>query len=220
VLRHEVTVLRRTNPQPRMDWADRAIFAALIQRLSQALRRQRLVTPNTILRGITASCAEAGHTRTSPDGHRSTTSSSSHLWCGWPCGADGLVVRMALWCGWRGRTHAGGTRGSRAGRSNSATASAHRRSPTTATIRRILKRHRIPPAPVQNTDTSWRQFLHIQATTTLAVDFFHVDCAVTLRTLRRLYVLSALQVSDRYLHILGVTGHPTRPGPPNRPATS
>ena len=75
-----------------------------------------------------------------------------------------------------------------------------------ATIRRLLKRRRMPPAPLRSADTSWRRVLRTQASTMLAVDFFHVDCAVTLK---RIYVFFALEVRNRYVHILGTTSHPT-----------
>jgi hypothetical protein len=76
-----------------------------------------------------------------------------------------------------------------------------------STIRRVLRRLRIPPAPVRDTDTTWPQFLRTPASTMLACDFFHVDCAVTLQ---RIYVFFVLEVVSRSVHLLG-DHEPRRP---------
>jgi putative transposase len=75
-------------------------------------------------------------------------------------------------------------------------------------VRRVLKRLRIPPAP-QRPRPTWRQFLRTQASAMLSCDFFHVDCAVTLR---RVYVFFVIEVSTRHVPILGVTAHPDGAG--------
>jgi putative transposase len=50
VVRHEVAVLRRTHPRPWLDWAGRAVLAALIRLLPGRLQAHWLVAPGIVLR--------------------------------------------------------------------------------------------------------------------------------------------------------------------------
>jgi hypothetical protein len=79
VLRHENAVLRRGNPRPPLDWADRALLTALIRRLPQVLRAYQLVTPTTVLawhRRLVATACDFFHVDCAVTVRRHTSSSS------------------------------------------------------------------------------------------------------------------------------------------------
>jgi hypothetical protein len=180
-LRHEVAVLRRTNPSPKMSWLDRAVLSALSRLLPAPLRQLRLVSPRTLLRWHHQLVARRWTYSHQRPGRPPTTA---------PIRA--LVLQMARenprW-GYR-RIH-----GELVGLGHTVAAS---------TVWTILKNAGLDPAPRRSGPT-WREFLSAQAHAILAIDFVQVDTVF----LRRLYILVVIEHGRRRVHVAGITAHPT-----------
>jgi putative transposase len=181
VLRHELAILRRQPRRAAVRPVDRAILAALARALPRSAWSGLSVRPATLLRW-----------------HRQLV---RRRWT-YPHRRPGrppldrrvqvLVVRLA-----RDNPHWGYGRivGELRGLGISVSATS---------VRTILVRHGVPPAP-QRDELSWRDFLRHHAATTLACDFFTVETA----WLKRIYVLFFISLERRRVEFVACTPNPT-----------
>jgi putative transposase len=181
VLRHELAILRRQPRRARFRPVDRAILAAFARGLPRGAWASLSVRPATLLRW-----------------HRQLVRrrwTYPHRLPGRPPldrQVQTLVLRLARENPrWGYRRIVGELQG--LGISVSATS-----------VRTILLRHGLPPAPRRD-ELSWRTFLRQQAATTLACDFFTVETA----WLKRIYVLFFISLESRRIEFVACTPNPT-----------
>lgn len=75
-----------------------------------------------------------------------------------------------------------------------------------STIRNVLDRHGILPAPIRNGSIGWRQLMGHYKEQILACDFFTIE---TIR-LQTLYVLFFIELNTRRVYLSGITTHPNQ----------
>jgi transposase InsO family protein len=181
VLRHQLAVLGRQQRRPLLRPADRALLAALARLLPPRRRHGLVVTPQTLLRW-----------------HRELVRrkwTQPRRSSGRPAVDDRirqLVLRLARENPRWGYPRIAGE----------LLKLGLRVSPST--VRRILLTAGSGPAP-RRSGPSWRQFLHRQAASMLACDFFTVETI----SLRRFYVLFFIELESRRVHLAGCTTNPS-----------
>ena len=181
VLRHQLAVLHRQVPRVRYTPADRMVLAVLAKVLPRERWAAFLVTPATLLRWHRELVARRW---TYPRTGRDRRGLDEEI--------VALVVRLA-----KENPRWGYLRIVGECRTLGVQVSA-------TSVRRILRRHRIGPAPRRSGPT-WTEFVRTQAAGLLAVDFFTVETV----GLTRLYVLFVVEVQRRWVHLVGITAYPT-----------
>jgi putative transposase len=180
VLRHQLAVLRRQTPRPKLQPADRALLAAVSRILPRARWSCFLVKPETLLRWHRRLIAG---TWTYPNRGAGRPPLDEDV--------QQLIVRLAKENPrWGYQRVQGELLRLRVRVSASA-------------IRTTLRRHGLDPAP-RRMATTWRAFLRQQAAGIMACDFFTVDTI----WLRQLYVLFFIELDTRRVHLAGVTANP------------
>jgi putative transposase len=181
VLRHQLSVLQRRTPRPRITWTDRSFTAALTRLLPVRRRLGLLVTPATILRWRRQLITRRWTTKPAPPGRPAI-----------PAGLRSLVIRLATENATWGYRHIHGELtglGYRIG---------------VSTVWKILHTAGIDPS-TRRAGPSWTEFLQAQAHAILACDLFHLDTI----TVHRPYAFFVVEHATRRVHILGVTAHRT-----------
>jgi putative transposase len=180
LLRHQVSILRRTVRRPDLKDRDRTLLAAASRALSRERWTSFMVTPQTL--------------------HRWHRELVRRKWTYRPRGPGRppldprtveLIARLA-----RENPRWGCVRirgelrklGIRVG---------------ATTIRRILRRSGLGPAP-RRIGPTWSEFLRAQGRGVLACDFFTVETVF----LKTLYVLFFIELSTRRVHVAGPTARP------------
>src|SRR5215211_1794098 len=193
VLQHQLRLLQRERPQPRglTRW-EKLTLAALTAKLARAITGPRtaldqvllLFKPETVLKWHRELVRRKWTCRRPQAGGRPAL----------PADVEELILRLAREnAGW-GYSRIQGELlklGYTLGRS---------------TVRDILKRHRVPPAPQRRRQPStWRAFLRRHQDQLLACDFFTVETLF----LKTVFVLFFIELGTRRVHLAGCTTTPT-----------
>lgn len=180
VLRHELSIMRRQVKRPQLQEADRLLLAALSRGLPRRAWSAFSVSPRTLLRWHQRLVARRWTYAHRPPGRPRVNRE-----------VEALVVRLARDNpSWGYRRIVGELRGL------NITVSA-------SSVRAILIRHRLPPAPERD-GLSWRLFLRQQASTMLACDFLTVETV----WLTRIYVLFFVSLERRRVEFVASTSSP------------
>jgi transposase len=180
VLRHELSVLRRPVGRPRYEPRDRVLLAALSRALPRGRWTTFAVTPETLMRWHRRLVRRRWtYLSRGPGRPRLEAELVS------------LILRLARENPrWGHRRIVGELK--QLGFSVSETA-----------VRNLLRRQGIAPAP-RRSGPSWRAFIHQQAASMIACDFFTVETAAV----RRIYVLFFIELESRRVHLAGCTSTP------------